>query len=235
MNYENGVVLYINKPLQWTSFDVVNKTRYMLRRALSVKKIKVGHAGTLDPLATGVMIVCVGKETKNIDTYTNHDKEYVATIKLGATTPSYDKESEEDAQYPIDHITKDLLEQSLQQFVGEFDQIPPVFSAIRVNGRHAYELARQNKDVKMKPRKIKIYEIELLDVSLPYCTFRVSCSKGTYIRSLAHDIGKTLNSGAYLTNLVRTKVGTISIDDCITLEQLQENINKEIIEQEISI
>lgn len=230
MDFLEGEVLYFDKPLQWTSFDVVNKTRYMLRRSLGVKKIKVGHAGTLDPLATGVMIVCTGKATKKIDSYLHQDKEYVATLKLGATTPSFDKETEENATYPIDFVTKSLVEETLKKFVGEISQVPPLFSAIRVNGTRAYELARKNKDVEIEPRTVRIDKIELLDYDLPQITIKVACSKGTYIRSLARDIGSELMCGAYLTALQRTKVGEVGLEDCITIEKFQE-----IIEQENSV
>ena len=230
MDFLEGEVLYIDKPLQWTSFDVVNKTRYMLRRSLGVKKIKVGHAGTLDPLATGVMIVCTGKATKKIDSYLHQDKEYVATLKLGATTPSFDKETEENATFPIDFVTKELVEATLKKFVGEISQVPPLYSAIRVNGTRAYELARKNKDVEIEPRTVRIDKIELLDYDLPHITIKVSCSKGTYIRSLARDIGDELKCGAYLTALQRTKVGEVGLEDCITIEKFQE-----IIEQENSV
>jgi tRNA pseudouridine55 synthase len=230
MDFLEGEVLYFDKPLQWTSFDVVNKTRYMLRRSLGVKKIKVGHAGTLDPLATGVMIVCTGKATKKIDSYLHQDKEYIATLKLGATTPSFDKETEENATYPIDFVTKSLVEETLKQFVGEISQVPPLYSAIRVNGTRAYELARKNKDVEIEPRTVRIDKIELLDYDLPQITIKVACSKGTYIRSLARDIGSELMCGAYLTALQRTKVGEVGLEDCITIEKFQE-----IIEQENSV
>lgn len=230
MDFLEGEVLYFDKPLQWTSFDVVNKTRYVLRRSLGVKKIKVGHAGTLDPLATGVMIVCTGKATKKIDSYLHQDKEYVATLKLGATTPSFDKETEENATLPIDFMTKELVEATLKKFVGEISQVPPLYSAIRVNGTRAYELARKNKDVEIEPRIVRIDKIELLEYNLPHITIKVSCSKGTYIRSLARDIGEELMCGAYLTALQRTKVGEVGLEDCITIEKFQE-----IIEQENSV
>ena len=230
MDFLEGEVLYFDKPLQWTSFDVVNKTRYVLRRSLGVKKIKVGHAGTLDPLATGVMIVCTGKATKRIDSYLHQDKEYIATLKLGATTPSFDKETEENATHPVDFVTKSLVEETLKKFVGEISQVPPLYSAIRVNGTRAYELARKNKDVEIEPRTVRIDKIELLDYDLPQITIKVACSKGTYIRSLARDIGDELKCGAYLTALQRTKVGEVGLEDCITIEKFQE-----IIEQENSV
>ncbi len=227
MDFIEGEVLYFNKPKQWTSFDLVNKTRYTLRHAFGFRKLKVGHAGTLDPLATGVMIVCTGKATKRIDMFLHQDKEYVATIKLGATTPSFDAETEEDATYPIEHITKDLVKQTLAQFCGEIQQIPPIYSAIRVNGQRAYELARKSKDVEIQPRMVRIDKIELLQYNLPTIQIKVSCSKGTYIRSLARDLGKTLQSGAYLTDLERTKVGDVSLQDCLTIEQFQDLVNRE--------
>lgn len=227
MNFLEGEVLYFNKPKQWTSFDLVNKTRYTLRHAFGIKKLKVGHAGTLDPLATGVMIVCTGKATKRIDTFLHQDKEYVATLKLGATTPSFDAETEEDATYPTEHITKELVEETLSQFCGEIQQIPPIYSAIRVNGQRAYELARKSKDVEIQPRTVRIDRIELVQYNLPTIQIKVSCSKGTYIRSLARDLGKSLQSGAYLTDLQRTKVGSVSLQDCLTIEQFQDLVNKE--------
>lgn len=198
----------------------------MLRRSLGVKKIKVGHAGTLDPLATGVMILCTGKATKKIDTFLHQDKEYVATIKLGATTPSYDAETEENQSFPTAHITKELVEQTIEQFVGDIEQIPPSYSAIRVNGKHAYELARKSVEVEMEPRKVRIEKIELLEYSLPVIKLRIACSKGTYIRSLARDLGNALQSGAYLIGLQRTKIGSVSLDDCITIEQFEDLIEQ---------
>ena len=227
MDFIEGEVLYFNKPLHWTSFDVVNKTRYILRRSLGVKKIKVGHAGTLDPLATGVMILCTGKATKTIDTYLHKDKEYIATIKLGATTPSFDGETEENATFPTEHITRELVMETLQKFIGEIDQVPPVYSAVRIDGKHAYEHARKAKDIEIQPRKVRIDSIELLDFALPYIQIRIACSKGTYIRSLANDIGKALHSGGYVSSLQRTKVGDVTLDDCISIESFQEQIEQE--------
>ena len=227
MDFIEGEVLYIDKPLHWTSFDVVNKTRNILRHSLGVKKIKVGHAGTLDPLATGVMILCTGKATKTIDSYLHKDKEYIATIKLGATTPSYDAETEENATFPTDHITRELVEETLKNFIGDIDQVPPLYSAIRIDGTRAYELARKDKDVAIKPRKVRIDAIELLDFALPYIKIRVACSKGTYIRSLANDIGAALQSGGYVSSLQRTKVGDVTIEDCISIESFQDKIEQE--------
>ena len=227
MDFIEGEVLYIDKPLHWTSFDVVNKTRNILRHSLGVKKIKVGHAGTLDPLATGVMILCTGKATKTIDSYLHKDKEYIATIKLGATTPSYDAETDENATFPTDHITRELVEETLKNFIGDIDQVPPLYSAIRIDGTRAYELARKDKDVAIKPRKVRIDAIELLDFALPYIKIRVACSKGTYIRSLANDIGAALQSGGYVSSLQRTKVGDVTIEDCISIESFQDKIEQE--------
>ncbi len=227
MDFIEGEVLYINKPLHWTSFDVVNKTRNILRHSLGVKKIKVGHAGTLDPLATGVMILCTGKATKTIDSYLHKDKEYIATIKLGATTPSFDTETEENATFSTTHITRELVENTLKNFIGDIDQVPPLYSAIRIDGTRAYELARKDKDVAIKPRKVRIDAIELLDFELPYIKIKIACSKGTYIRSLANDIGAALQSGGYVSSLQRTKVGDVTIDDCISIESFQDKIEQE--------
>ncbi|MBQ3677308.1 MAG: tRNA pseudouridine(55) synthase TruB [Bacteroidales bacterium] len=227
MDFIEGEVLYINKPLHWTSFDVVNKTRNILRHSLGVKKIKVGHAGTLDPLATGVMILCTGKATKTIDSYLHKDKEYIATIKLGATTPSFDAETEENTTFSTTHITRELVENTLKNFIGDIDQVPPLYSAIRIDGTRAYELARKDKDVAIKPRKVRIDAIELLDFELPYIKIKIACSKGTYIRSLANDIGAALQSGGYVSSLQRTKVGDVTIDDCISIESFQDKIEQE--------
>ena len=227
MDFIEGEVLYINKPLHWTSFDVVNKTRNILRHSLGVKKIKVGHAGTLDPLATGVMILCTGKATKTIDSYLHKDKEYIATIKLGATTPSFDAETEENATFSTTHITRELVENTLKNFIGDIDQVPPLYSAIRIDGTRAYVLARKDKDVAIKPRKVRIDAIELLDFELPYIKIKIACSKGTYIRSLANDIGAALQSGGYVSSLQRTKVGDVTIDDCISIESFQDKIEQE--------
>ncbi len=220
MDFLAGEVLYFNKPLKWTSFDLVNKFRYKLSRKLKVKKIKVGHAGTLDPLATGVMIVCTGKATKRIDEFQYQTKEYVATLKLGETTPSFDLEKEVDAVYPTDHITRELVEEVLKQFIGTIEQIPPVFSACKVEGKRAYELARQGEEVQLKAKTLVIDEIELLECSLPVIKIRVVCSKGTYIRALARDIGQALKSGAHLIALERTRVGDVTLDRCMNPEEI---------------
>ena len=219
MNFKEGEVLYFNKPLGWTSFKVVGHARYHICRRIKEKKLKVGHAGTLDPLATGVMIVCTGKATKRIEEFQYHTKEYVATIRLGATTPSYDLEHEIDATYPTEHITRGLVEETLKKFIGEIQQVPPAFSACMVNGKRAYDLARKGEEVELKPKLLVIDEIELLDDGLdiaePWIKVRVVCSKGTYIRALARDIGEALQSGAHLTALERTRVGDVRLADCL--------------------
>lgn len=232
MDFIAGEVLYFNKPLTWTSFDLVNKFRYKLSRKLKVKKIKVGHAGTLDPLATGVMIVCTGKATKRIDEFQYQTKEYVATLKLGETTPSFDLEKEIDAVYPTEHITREMVGDVLNSFVGTIQQIPPVFSACKVDGKRAYELARKGEEVELKSKTLVIDEMELLECSLPVIKIRVVCSKGTYIRALARDIGEALNSGAHLTALERTRVGDVRLEDCLDPMDFKEWIDAQEIETE---
>lgn len=232
MNFKKGELLYLNKPLGWTSFKVVGHVRYHICRRLGVKKLKVGHAGTLDPLATGVMIVCTGRATKRIEELQYHTKEYIATIRLGATTPSYDLEHEIDAVYPTNHITRELVEETLQRFVGEIQQVPPAFSACMVNGKRAYDLARKGEDVELKPKLLVIDEIELLECNLPEIKVRVVCSKGTYIRALARDIGEALNSGAHLTALERTRVGDVRIEDCLNPLDFKDWIDAQEIETE---
>ena len=228
MDFIAGEVLYFNKPLTWTSFDLVNKFRYKLSRKLKVKKIKVGHAGTLDPLATGVMIVCTGKATKRIDEFQYQTKEYVATLKLGETTPSFDLEKEVDAVYPTEHITRDAVEKVLQSFVGTIQQVPPVFSACKIEGKRAYELARKGEEVELKSKTLVIDEIELLECNLPIIKIRVVCSKGTYIRALARDIGVALESGAHLTALERTRIGEITLDKCMSPDDIDTFLEEHI-------
>lgn len=230
MNFKEGEVLYFNKPLGWTSFKVVGHARYHICRRMKVKKLKVGHAGTLDPLATGVMIVCTGKATKRIEEFQYHTKEYVATIQLGATTPSYDLEHAIDATYPTKHITRESVERTLQTFVGEIQQIPPAFSACMVNGKRAYDLARKGEEVELKPKLLVIDEIELLECNLPEIKIRVVCSKGTYIRALARDIGEALQSGAHLSGLIRTRVGEITLDRCLDPLEFADWIDRQEIE-----
>ena len=221
MNFKDGVIICVNKPYGWTSFGVVNKVRYFVCRKQGVKKLKVGHAGTLDPLATGVMILCTGRATKRIEEFQAHTKEYVATLRLGATTPSFDLEKEIDATYPTDHITRELVEETLRQFVGSIEQVPPAFSACKVDGKRAYDLARKGREVELKPKTLVIDEIELLACELPDIRIRVVCSKGTYIRALARDIGIALHSGAHLTALERTRVGDVRLEDCLALDQVE--------------
>ena len=232
MNFIKGEILSFNKPYGWTSFQVVSKVRSAISKKLHVKKIKVGHAGTLDPLATGVLIVCTGKSTKLIDELQSHTKEYIATLKLGATTPSYDKETEEDAVYPTEHITKELVETVLQRFIGTIEQTPPEYSAVKINGKRAYEFARKGKSVELKPKTLVIDSIELLECNFPEIVIRVVCSKGTYIRALARDIGRELQSGAYLTGLVRTRIGEYKIDECLDPETFNEWLDSQKIEYE---
>ena len=230
MNFKAGEVLYLDKPLKWTSFAVVNKIRYHLCRKLGIKKLKVGHAGTLDPLATGVMIICTGKATKRIEEFQYHTKEYIATLMLGATTPSFDLEKEEDATYPTEHITREKVEEVLKQFVGTIEQVPPVFSACKVDGKRAYEMARKGDEVELKAKTLVIDEIELLECNLPEIKIRVVCSKGTYIRALARDIGQALDSGAHLTGLIRTRVGDVKLEECMQVEDFEEWLGKQDIE-----
>lgn len=278
MNPQAGEIIYIDKPYRWTSFDVVNKVRWLLCKRLGTKKLKVGHAGTLDPLATGVMIVCTGRATKCIDELQAATKEYIATLRLGATTPSFDLEHPIDAYYPTEHITRQQVESVLQQFLGRIEQIPPTYSAVKVEGKRAYDLARKEKDVQLKPKILVIDKIDLLQASLhpslvvdgspvdaslsapdapspllprtgmrnkafltspsapddtssyPSITIRVVCSKGTYIRALARDIGQALGSGAHLTALRRTRVGDIRVEDCITMDTFPTWIDQQEIE-----
>lgn len=232
MRFKSGEILYFNKPLEWTSFNLVSRVRGALRRVLDTKKIKVGHAGTLDPLATGVMIICTGKATKRIEEFQYQTKEYIAKIYLGATTPSFDLEREIDQTYPSDHITKELVETTLKQFIGRIEQIPPAFSACKIDGQRAYSLARKGEEVNLKPKILVIDEIELLDYSFPEITVRVVCSKGTYIRALARDIGVALNSGAHLTGLIRTRIGDITLDKCMDPQEFDNWIEQQEIEIE---
>lgn len=235
MDFLAGEIVYFNKPLDWTSFDLVNKFRYLLSRKLRVKKIKVGHAGTLDPKATGVLIICTGKATKRIEEFQYQTKEYVATLQLGATTPSFDLEKEIDRHYPTDHITREGVEETLRTFTGTIRQVPPVYSACKVDGKRAYELARKGEDVELKAKTLVIDELELLEYALPVIKIRVVCSKGTYIRALARDIGVALNSGAHLTGLQRTRIGDVTLDRCIQAEDMEDFLNQAISAEQISI
>ncbi|HOT64513.1 MAG: tRNA pseudouridine synthase B [Bacteroidetes bacterium ADurb.BinA261] len=228
MDFIEGEVLYIDKPLHWSSFRVVRVVRAKLCSRLKIKKLKVGHAGTLDPLATGVMLVCTGKKTKEIDSLQAQTKEYVATIRLGATTPSFDLETEIDAIFPTDHVTREKVERALIKFTGNIEQIPPSFSACKVDGKRAYEFARKNETIELKPKLLVIDKIELLSCNLPDITIRVVCSKGTYIRALARDIGIELQSGAHLTSLIRTRVGNITLDECLKMDELDDFFDRNI-------
>lgn len=232
MNFTEGEIFYINKPLHWTSFDAVKRIRIQILRRLQRKKIKVGHAGTLDPLATGVMIVCTGRATKQIEKLQAGTKEYIATLRLGATTPSYDLETEIDATYPYEHITRELIEEALNHFKGSIKQVPPAFSACKVDGTRAYKMARKGKEVELQAKELVIDEIELLDFVPPLATIRVVCSKGTYIRALARDIGVALNSGAHLTALERRRVGDVSINDCLSIDEIDRLIREATVEDE---
>jgi tRNA pseudouridine55 synthase len=223
-NFPEGEILLIDKPAGWTSFDVVNKIRYMIKHHLGIKKIKVGHAGTLDPLATGLLIVCTGKATKQISEFTGLDKEYTGTFYLGATTPSYDRETAIDQTYNIDHISANLIHDTAKKFLGTIEQIPPAFSAVRIDGTRAYKKARKQEDVKLSLRHVDIYEFEITRTGVPETSFRVLCSKGTYIRSLAYDFGKSLNSGAYLYSLCRTSIGNFSLEDAISMQDLEKEM-----------
>ncbi len=216
-DFIEGQVLLFDKPLEWSSFDVVKKIRNQLRRKIKKKKIKVGHAGTLDPLATGLIILCTGRKTKTINEIQQLSKEYIADIHLGATTPSFDLETEIDQQFDFKHITKAQVIETLQNFKGKQQQVPPVFSAKRINGTRAYTHAREGKKIEMKPADIKIYGIELLNFELPEIKIKIHCSKGTYIRSLARDLGRALNSGAYLSGLRRTKIGDFCVEDAMLI------------------
>ncbi|MCI9171678.1 tRNA pseudouridine(55) synthase TruB [uncultured Duncaniella sp.] len=226
MDFITGETLYIDKPLEWTSFDVVKRVRGVLLHRLHRKKLKVGHAGTLDPLASGVMIVVTGRSTKLIESLQAGVKEYIATIKLGATTPSYDLETEIDATYPTAHITRELIDGALTRFVGRIEQVPPAFSACKVDGKRAYDMARKGKEVDLKPKVLVVDEIEVEEFNPDEMTLRlrIVCSKGTYIRALARDIGEALGSGGHLIGLRRTRVGEVSVDDCLSVDQVVELI-----------
>ena len=220
MNFQEGAFIYINKPYRMSSFGALAHIRYVVSKRIHVKRVKMGHAGTLDPLATGVLILCTGKATKQIEQLQLHTKEYTATLQLGATTPSYDMEHEVDATYPTAHITRELIEQTLPQFVGDIMQVPPLFSAVMVDGHRAYKMARKGQEVELAAKLVRIDELELtaFDAEKMQMSIRVVCGKGTYIRSLARDIGEALGSGAYLTALCRTRVGDVRIEDCLTFD-----------------
>lgn len=232
MDFVTGEILYFNKPLHWTSFDVVNRVRRVLCHTIGQKKLKVGHAGTLDPLATGVIVLCTGKETKRIEELQYGVKEYIATLQLGATTPSFDLEHPIDQTYPTEHITRELVDETIKRFIGEIWQVPPVYSAVKIDGKRAFDYARKGQEVEIKPKLLVIDEIEVLKFEDMQLTIRVVCSKGTYIRALARDIGEALNSGAHLTALQRTQVGDIRLEDCMEVEDFIKCIESGIIKHE---
>lgn len=221
-DFQKGELILIDKPYTWTSFDVVKSVKGQARRITGIKRIKVGHAGTLDPLATGLLLICTGKKTKEIEGFQAQEKEYTGTIYLGATTPCFDLEQEVDKRFDISEITEEQVRNTTSQFLGEIEQIPPIFSAIKIDGKRAYEYARNNEEVKIKSKKISIYEFELTRIELPEIDFRIRCSKGTYIRSIARDFGLALNNGAYLTALRRTKIGDYSVEDAMTPAEFKE-------------
>lgn len=230
MDYISGEIICVDKPLGWSSFDVVKRLRGAMLRRMGLKKMKVGHAGTLDPLATGVMIVTTGRATRRIEELQGGVKEYVATIALGATTPSFDLETEIDATYPTAHITRDMVEETLRRFTGRIEQVPPAFSACKIDGRRAYKMARKGHEVELKPKVLVIDEIELLEFAPESITVRVVCGKGTYIRALARDIGEALGSGGHLTALRRTRVGDIPVADCLSVDAAVEMIRESDVE-----
>ncbi|RYJ43214.1 tRNA pseudouridine(55) synthase TruB [Flavobacterium beibuense] len=223
-SFQEGKVLLIDKPLQWSSFQAVNKIKWALKKHMGLKKIKVGHAGTLDPLATGLLIVCTGKFTKRIPELQGMEKEYTGTFYLGATTPSYDLETEVDATFPTDHITEQLIQETTKQFMGEIDQKPPVFSAIKKDGKRLYEHARKGEEVEIASRKVTVHEFEITRIALPEVDFRIVCSKGTYIRSIANDFGQAMQSGSHLTALRRTKIGEFSVEGALTPDAFEDEI-----------
>jgi len=224
MTFQEDTILFFNKPLSWTSFKLVSKVRYLLCRHLDIKKLKVGHAGTLDPLATGVMIICTGKETKQIESYQHQTKEYIATMQLGATTPSFDLEKPIDRHFDYHHVNREMLEEAIRSFTGHIEQIPPAFSACKVEGKRAYRLARKGKVVELKPKTCYIETIELLEFEPPEIKLRIVCGKGTYIRALARDLGEKLQCGAHLTALCRTRIGSVRLEDCMTIETFIEEL-----------
>lgn len=232
MNFVAGEIITVDKPYRWTSFDAVKKIRGAIQRRLGLKKFKVGHAGTLDPLATGVLIICTGKATKEIDRLQSGEKEYLATLRLGATTPSYDLEKEIDRTFPYEHITRELVEKALEKFRGKIMQVPPIFSAVKIDGKRAYKYARKGADVELKAKPLEITELELLDFTGDTLRIRVVCSKGTYIRALARDIGEALDSGAHLIELRRTRVGDFKAGDALDIEDAIKMINECAIDTE---
>ena len=226
-DFLKGQTLLLDKPLEWSSFQVVNKVRWLIKKQFNIKKIKVGHAGTLDPLATGLLLICTGKSTKTINELQGQIKEYTGTITLGATTPSYDLETEINATFKTDHLTEEIMRATTKQFIGEIEQYPPVFSALKKDGKRLYEYAREGEAVEIKPRTIEIFEFEIIAINELNINFRVVCSKGTYIRSLAHDFGKAVDSGAYLSALRRTKIGNFSVVDAVNIAEFKKSLQLE--------
>ena len=223
-HFVSGTLLLIDKPLEWTSFDVVKKVRNLIKKKLQIKKIKVGHSGTLDPLATGLLIVCTGEFTKRIEEIQGQEKTYTGQFTLGATTPSFDRETKVNHTFNTTHITKQLLEETTKQFVGEITQIPPIFSALKKDGKRLYDFARENEEVEIKERKVMVHSFEITDINFPEVNFKISCAKGTYIRSIANDFGRALNSGAYLSKLCRTKIGKYNLKDAFSLNEVEKKM-----------
>ncbi|HET8837360.1 MAG TPA: tRNA pseudouridine(55) synthase TruB [Flavobacteriaceae bacterium] len=226
-SFQTGQTLLFDKPLEWTSFQLVNKVRWLIKHYCDIKKIKVGHAGTLDPLATGLLLICTGKNTKKINEFMGLEKEYTGTFTLGATTPSHDLETEVNEIFPIDHLSEEKIRKNVEKFIGEIEQIPPVYSALKKDGKRLYEYARNQEEVKIEPRKVLISEFEITRINLPKVDFRVVCSKGTYIRSLANDFGKVLESGAHLSALRRTKIGEFSVENALDVEVFAEQLKSQ--------
>ncbi len=225
-DFNAGEVILVDKEINWTSFDVVNSLRYFISKQYGLKKLKVGHAGTLDPLATGLVIICTGKKTKEIESYQAQKKEYTGSFYIGKTTPSFDLETKPDQDYPIDHISEDMIHETAKKFTGTIEQQPPVFSAVKIDGKKAYEYARKNEDVKMRTRLVEIFDFGITEIKMPEVFFRVRCSKGTYIRSLANDFGKALESGAYLASLQRTAIGEFCAEDAYSVNEFKEAFRK---------
>ena len=228
-DFKEGQILLFDKPLNWTSFQLVNKVRWLIRKTYKIKKIKVGHAGTLDPLATGLLIICTGKFTKRIEEFMGQEKEYTGTIVLGATTPSYDLETEIDATFPTAHLSEEAIHAATAQFTGSIMQQPPVFSALKKDGKRLYEFAREGKEVDIPSREVQVSAFEITRIALPEVDFRISCSKGTYIRSLAHDFGKALNSGGHLSALRRTKIGDFEVNTATGLEAFEAALDASVL------
>lgn len=226
MDFISGEIICVDKPFGWTSFDVVKRLRGAIQRRLNLKKFKVGHAGTLDPLATGVLIICTGRATQRIEEFQANDKEYVATLRLGATTPSYDLETEIDKEFPWEHISREMVENILPKFTGRIMQVPPIFSAVKIDGKRAYKYARKGKDIELKAKPLEIKSMEILEFNPPLLTLKITCSKGTYIRALARDIGEALESGAHLVGLRRTRVGDFKEENSLTIDKALETIRE---------